>query len=355
MNPLQQRESLERALRSAFEAKDWKKAEQLCRDLRSAPPLTDISIVAPVYNETDGLIEFHSRLASVLDSLNRTYEIILIDDGSDETTKRTLDRLLSADHRLTVIELSRNFGHQMAISAGLNFAGGDVIVIMDSDLQDPPETLPEFFEKIEEGYDVVYGIRKNRKENIIKKLCYASFYRLLKQVSNIEIPLDAGDFCVLRREAAEHLRKLPERNRFVRGMRSWVGFQQAGITYDRDKRYAGKPKFTIRRLVKLALDGIFSFSYRPLRAISLAGIAVSAGAFLLALFYAFQRIKFGLNPPGFASTMVAIFFFSGLQLTTLGIIGEYIGRIYEEVKQRPLYIIRAIKNGPTNSSTGTAA
>jgi len=355
MNPLRQRAVLERALRSAFEAKDWEKAEQLCRELRSVAPSTDMSIVAPVYNETDGLIEFHNRLRSVLESLDKTYEIILIDDGSDEATKQTLDRLLSVEPRLTVIELSRNFGHQMAISAGLNFASGDVIVIMDSDLQDPPETLPKFLRKIEEGYDVVYGIRKNRKENVIKKLCYASFYRLLKYLSNIEIPLDAGDFCVLRREAAEHLRKLPERNRFLRGMRSWVGFQQGGVTYDRDKRYAGKPKFTIRRLITLALDGILSFSYRPLRAISLTGIVVSAGAFLLALCYAVQRIKFGLNPPGFASVIVAIFFFAGLQLTTLGIIGEYIGRIYEEVKQRPLYIIRAIKNGSARSTTETVS
>jgi len=330
------------SIKAALDRGDLQAVEAFCLELQTSQDIA-LSVVAPVYNEGDGLMEFYSRLVTQLEQETQNFEIILIDDGSDQQTRQHLQSIFENDRRVTVVELSRNFGHQMAISAGLDFARGAVIAIMDSDLQDPPEALPEFLKKIEEDYDVVYGIRQNRKENLFKRFCYNSFYRLLKALSSIDIPLDAGDFCIMRREAAHKLRELPERNRFIRGMRSWVGFRQIGVPYDRDKRYAGKPKFTIRRLIKLALDGIFSFSYRPLRAISLIGIAVSIASFTLAVFYVIQRIQFGLNPPGFASTMVAIFFFAGLQLVTLGIIGEYIGRIYEEVKQRPNYVVQNIK------------
>jgi glycosyltransferase involved in cell wall biosynthesis len=306
-----------------------------------------LSIIAPVYNEHLVIKEFVSRLLVQLRKLKNegkldSFEVILVNDGSTDKTTSILEEICSKETEVICLDLSRNFGHQFAISAGIDMAEGDRVVIMDSDLQDPPEELPRFLEKLEEGYDVVYGVRRTRKENFIKKFCYAAFYRMLRLLSSIEIPLDSGDYCAMSRQAADNLRKFPERNRFMRGLRSWIGLKQIGLEYDRDARFAGKPKYTIRTLIKLALDGLVAFSYRPLRAIALVGIFVSLASFALAIFYAFQRIQFGLAPPGFASTMVAIFFFAGLQLITLGIIGEYIGRIYEEVKQRPHYLIKRV-------------
>lgn len=330
-------------LQSAIKEENWQKSKELCEllHLQTNPnPKVEISIVAPVYNESSGLREFYNRLVVQLEAIGRSYEVILVDDGSDSSTKGVLHEISKSDDNIAVIELSRNFGHQMAISAGLNHAQGELVIIMDSDLQDPPEVLPQFLSTLNEGYDIVYGIRRTRKENFVKKFCYASFYRILKLLSSIDIPVDAGDFCIMRSEVVSHLKELPERNRFLRGLRSWVGYKQTGIEYDRDQRYRGKPKYTISRLIQLAFDGIFSFSYRPLRAISLLGACISLAAFALALFYTIKRIQIGLNPPGFASTMVAIFFFAGLQLVTLGVIGEYVGRVYEEAKKRPHYIIQ---------------
>ncbi|MCB0319543.1 MAG: glycosyltransferase family 2 protein [Bdellovibrionales bacterium] len=302
----------------------------------------DLSIVAPVYNEAATLNEFFSRLVSQLQSLNFKYEIILVNDGSTDASSEIIERLSFSHPELIGLEFTRNFGHQFAISAGLAHANGKRVIIMDSDLQDPPEVIPKLLERSDAGFEVVYGVRRTRKENFFKKFCYYAFYRILKLFSSIDIPPDSGDFCVITHEVVHHLVSFPERNRFLRGLRSWVGYRQCGVEYDRDARFAGKPKYTIRTLVKLALDGLVSFSYRPLRAISILGMLVSLGSFALAVFYLFQQVQFGLSPPGFASTMVAIFFFSGLQLVTLGIIGEYIGRIYEEVKRRPHYLIRRV-------------
>lgn len=311
------------------------------------PNVPTLSIVAPVYNEHLVVREFITRLLLVLNQLKsddkiKDFEVVLVNDGSTDNTIQILEEICSSEKNIVCLDFTRNFGHQLAISAGIEFAKGDTLVIMDSDLQDPPEELPRLLNELSKGYDVVYGIRKTRKENFIKKFCYGSFYRLLRLLSSIEIPLDAGDYCALSYQAKEHLKRFPERNRFIRGLRSWIGLKQIGIEYDRDARFAGKPKYTIRTLIKLALDGLVAFSYRPLRAISLIGIIVSFASFCLAIFYIFQRVQFGLSPPGFASTMVAIFFFAGLQLVTLGIIGEYIGRIYEEVKQRPHYLIKRV-------------
>ncbi|MCB0353070.1 MAG: glycosyltransferase family 2 protein [Bdellovibrionales bacterium] len=301
-----------------------------------------LSIIAPVYDEDESLREFVDRLLSVLKSLECSFEIILVDDGSGSSTKSLLADFVKDSPAIIIIELSRNFGHQSAITAGLQYARGTHTVIMDSDLQDPPELIPDFLMKAQEGAEVVYGIRKTRQESAFKKFCYYLFYRILKLLSSLEIPLDAGDFCLMSRSAVDSLNQLPERSRFVRGLRSWVGFRQIGIPYDRDVRFGGKPKYTIRRLVKLALDGLIAFGYRPLRAISCLGLGVSVTAFLLAIFYILQKVQLGLNPPGFASTMVAIFFFSGIQLVTLGILGEYVGRIYEETKQRPSFVVRRV-------------
>ena len=253
--------------------------------------------------------------------------------------------LAAADARVRTIELARNFGHQVAISAGLDHARGNGVIVMDADLQDPPEVLPEFIAKWREGHDVVYAIREQRKEHVLKRAAYAAFYRLLQRVANIEIPLDAGDFCIMDRRVVELLTSMPERNRFVRGIRSWVGLNQVGLAYERHARYAGRPKFTFTRLVYLALDGLVSFSYLPLRVITMLGLAVSFVSLVLALFYAVKRLTVGLNPPGFATLVVAIFFLAGMQLITIGVIGEYVGRIFEEVKRRPLYVVRRTSGG----------
>jgi dolichol-phosphate mannosyltransferase len=238
-----------------------------------------------------------------------------------------------------VIELARNFGHQVAISAGLDHARGAGVIIMDADLQDPPEVLPEFIAKWREGHDVVYAIREQRKEGALKRATYAAFYRLLQRVAQIEIPLDAGDFCIMDRRVVDLLNGMPERNRFVRGIRSWVGLSQVGLPYARQARHAGHPKYTFSRLIYLALDGLVSFSFLPLRVITLMGFAVSAVSILLAIAYTIQKITIGLSPPGFATLTVALFFLSGIQLVTIGVIGEYVGRIFDEVKRRPLYVV----------------
>jgi dolichol-phosphate mannosyltransferase len=301
-----------------------------------------ISVVAPVYNEHENIAEFYRRLKTTLVGLGCSYEIILVNDGSDKQCSDQLAALTQENENLKVVELTRNFGHQKAVSCGLEHTLGQTIVVLDSDLQDPPELIPEFLEKIRDGYDVVYGIRKTRQENLLKKICYTSYYRILRKLADIDMPLDAGDFCAMTREVADNIISMPESNIFMRGLRSWVGGKQTGIEYDRDPRYLGKPKYSIRRLLRLASDGVFSFSLGPLRAITFVGFLISFFAFALALYYTLQRIQIGLNPPGFATTTVMILFFSGVQLITLGIIGEYLGRVYDEVKRRPKYLVKRI-------------
>jgi len=227
----------------------------------------------------------------------------------------------------------------------LDNSRGDGVIIMDADLQDPPEVLPEFIKKWREGHDIVYAIRANRKEGWFKRHAYAFFYRILQRIANIQIPQEAGDFCIMDRRAVDILTNMPERNRFMRGIRSWIGLDQVGLAYDRDPRYAGQPKFTLSRLIYLALDGLVSFSFIPLRAISILGFIISFISIMLAIGYTIQKLTRGLNPPGFATLIVAILLLSGIQLITIGVIGEYIGRIFEEVKHRPLYVIRQVKRG----------
>lgn len=304
--------------------------------------LPEISVIIPVYNEQDNIPVLYQRLKSVLNSIEKKHEIIFVNDGSNDQSLALLHDYSMQDHSILIIELARNFGHQAAISAGLDFARGKAVIVMDADLQDPPEILPQFIAKWKEGYEVVYAIRQRRKEGYLKCLAYKVFYRLLRWMANIDIPLDAGDFCIMDRHVVDILTHMPERNRFIRGIRSWVGLNQIGIDYERDVRFAGKPKFTFSRLMYLALDGLVSFSFLPLRIISLLGFVISFFSILLAIFYTIQKILHGLNPPGFASLIVSIFFFAGIQLITMGVIGEYVGRIFEEVKHRPLYIIKKI-------------
>jgi dolichol-phosphate mannosyltransferase len=305
----------------------------------------DLSVVIPVYNEEDNLPRLYERLIAALDPIGLTYEMVFVDDGSRDGSLAHLRALAASDPRVVAVELARNFGHQVAISAGLDHSRGQGVIVMDADLQDPPEVLPEFIAKWREGHDVVYAIREQRKEGWLKRAAYAGFYRFLQRVANIEIPLDAGDFCIMDRRVVDVLSGMPERNRFVRGIRSWVGMSQVGLAYERHARHAGRPKYTFTRLVYLALDGLVSFSYLPLRAITMLGFGVSLLSIVLAVFYAIKKLTVGLNPPGFATITVAIFFLAGMQLITIGVIGEYVGRIFEEVKQRPLYILRQISGG----------
>jgi glycosyltransferase involved in cell wall biosynthesis len=301
-----------------------------------------LSVVIPVYDEEDSLPVLYERLTTTLEEAEPSYEILFVDDGSRDGSPAVMRSLAENDRRLAVIELARNFGHQVAISAGLDYAQGNAVIIMDADLQDPPEVLPQFIEKWQQGHEVVYAVRQRRKEGWVRRTTYAAFYRLLQRIANIEIPLDAGDFCIMDRRVVDILVNMPERNRFVRGIRSWIGLDQVGLAYERQARYSGRPKFTFTRLLYLALDGLVSFSYIPLRAISILGFGVSLISILLAGFYAIKRIAGGLNPPGFATTIVAILFLAGMQLITMGVIGEYVGRIFEEVKRRPLYVVRRV-------------
>lgn len=301
------------------------------------------SVILPVYNEQDNLDSLYKRVVKVLDNLKGDYEIIFVNDGSHDQTKEILIDLNKKNNKIKIINFSRNFGHQIAVSAGLNFASGEQVAILDADLQDPPEILPKFFEKLGEGYDVVYAIRKKRKENILKRAAYSLFYKILHLMASVNIPLDSGDFCVLSQRMVKTINSFPERNRFVRGLRSWAGFKQVGLEYERDKRLAGTSKYGLRKLFKLAFDGIFSFSFVPLQIMFALG-SISLFLSILGVFWA-TYMKFFTTAynrvPGFATTTILIMFVGGLQLFSIGIMGEYLRRVYDEVKQRPQYIIES--------------
>jgi dolichol-phosphate mannosyltransferase len=294
------------------------------------------SIVIPVYNEASNLQELYTRLKKVQISLAVPFEIIFVNDGSSDESLNIMKVLARSDKSIKIIDLSRNFGHQTAIKAGLGFASGDVTIVMDADLQDPPEIIGRLVKKWQEGYQVVYAIRRSRKEGFLLRLLYASFYRLLKIVSNTNIPLDAGDFCLLDKEIVKILASISERNPFIRGLRSWVGYRQIGIEYDRQERFKGKSKYTFLKLVRLALDGIISFSDIPLELASICGFVISGFSFLLIIFLFIKRLPVS----GQTTVAILVLFMGGVQLITIGVLGEYIGRIYEESKNRPLFIIR---------------
>lgn len=299
------------------------------------------SLIFPVFNEEENLNTLYTRVQSVMDSINKDYEMIFINDGSYDRTSDILADLHKKDARAKSIHFSRNFGHQTAVTAGLNHAKGDFVCVMDADLQDPPEILPQCFAKLDDGYDVVYAIRKKRKENMFKKFAYNSFYRILKMMATIDIPLDSGDFCVMNKRVVKAMNSLPERNRFVRGLRSWVGFKQIGIEYERSGRNAGDSKYSFSKLLKLAFDGIFSFSYVPLQLmfyLGLTALMLSFTGTLIAVYLRFFTNAYKAVP-GFATTIILIMFVGGVQLFSLGLIGEYMRRIYDEVKQRPQYIV----------------
>ncbi len=303
------------------------------------PP--DYSIIVPAYNEENTLGEFYVRLAKVLQSLDGGSEIIFVNDGSTDETEKILQQLHQTDSRVRILHLSRNFGHQIAITAGLDLAQGRACLVMDADLQDPPEVIPEMVRLWHTGFEVVYGLRKKRLGESRFKLATASlFYKALKHLAHIEIPQNVGDFRLLDRKVVDALKKLPERNRFVRGLVSWVGFRQTDLLYERDARFAGETKYPFLKMLEFALDGITSFSAIPLRLATWMGLLCSFTSFLLILWVIGAKLFTDRTVLGWASLMVVVLLIGGVQLFTIGILGEYIGRIFDEAKQRPLYLIR---------------
>lgn len=298
------------------------------------------SVIIPLYNEEAIIPELHRRLKQSIDAVEGPWEVIFVDDNSADGTFGLLEALHESDQRFKVIRLARNFGHQVAITAGMEFAKGSAVILMDGDLQDPPELLPALVQKWSEGFQVVYTVKKSRKENFLKRLAFASFYRLMHTFSSVSIPMEAGNFSLIDRKVADVIRSMPERNRYISGMRAWAGFRQTGIEFDREARFAGKPKMSFRKLVDLALDGLISFSNAPLRLAIYAGLAVAAVSFLGGLYVIYEKLFTEKAILGWASTIVAITFIGSMVLLTLGVIGEYIGRIYDEVKHRPIYVIK---------------
>ena len=315
-----------------------------------------VSIVIPLFNEEPVVDTLYARLMQVIDGHRLRAEVVLVNDGSTDGTMDKVRRICERDDRVRVLGFSRNFGHQMAITAGIERAAGDVVVVMDADLQDPPEVIPEMLRKWREGYAVVHAVRTARKgESYPKRATAALFYRLLRRLTDVEISVDAGDFRLMDRKVVDQLTRMPERFRFVRGMVSWVGFRQGSVGYVREDRVAGETKYPWRKMVRFALDGIFSFSQVPLRLSSALGFLSSGLAFLFMIYGLVVRAFFPAHAvTGWASIFVALLFLGGVQLISVGILGEYLGRIYDEVKRRPLYIADEEINfgaGPISTSS----
>lgn len=307
-----------------------------------------VSVVIPVYEEEEILPELQRRVLAVLDTLpGGPHELVLVDDGSRDRTWSLIAEGAARDARVRGISLSRNFGHQTALTAALDASDGDVTIVMDGDLQDPPELIPTLLAAWAEGNDVVYVQRAQRQEGALLRLAYWAFYRLQAKLVSLAVPLDTGDFGLLSRRVVEEIRRTREAHRFLRGLRTWVGFRQQGIAAPRDSRQGGVSKYTLRRLLRLALDGVFAFSVVPLRAASAAGCLTLLAALLFTTYAVSVRVTTGRTPAGFTAILAVVVFLAGAQLLFLGIIGEYVGRVYEEVKHRPLYVIkeRAGRNG----------
>ncbi len=301
-----------------------------------------VSVILPVYNERETLPALEARLVPVLrDCAGERYEVILVDDGSLDGSAQILDAFHARDPRFKVIHFSRNFGHQSALQAGLDVAAGAAVVLMDADMQDPPEVVRQLIDQWKLGYEVVYAIRRRRHEGKLKRSAYAVFYRTLRTIAEIDVPLDSGDFCLIDRRVVQALIALPERNRFLRGLRSWVGFRQIGVEYEREARYGGESKYTLSKLVRLALSGYIGFSAVPLRAAVWLGVSAAGAGFLIAIWALTSKLWGVYTPRGWLSTVAVILFIGGVQLLMLGVIGEYLSRVYDEVRQRPLYIVRS--------------
>lgn len=297
--------------------------------------------MVPVYNEQEVLEALHSRLLQVLAPAVESFEVVFVDDGSRDSTPAMVDSIVKSDSRFKAIHFSRNFGHQAAVTAGLHSVTGEVVVVIDADLQDPPELILDMLAKWREGFEVVYA-QKLRRRGVgrFKRAAYFLFYRMLRKLTDVEVPTDTGDFCLMDRKIVDLLNAMPERNRYVRGLRAWLGFNQTAIQFERPARFAGETKYPFRRMVSLAIDGILSLSKAPLRIAMYFGFLASAVSFVLLIVFVIEKI-FGSThlARGWASTIVVILFLGGVQLICLGVIGEFIGRIYDEVKQRPLYVV----------------
>ncbi len=303
-----------------------------------------LSIICPVYNEKEAVPRFHARLMPVLAALDMPFEVLYVDDGSNDGSAGVLDDFHSENPAVKVIRFSRNFGHQVAITAGLDLAQGDVCVVIDTDGQDPPETIPRLLERWREGFEVVYAVRARREqEGVFKRATAALFYRLMGRIARIDIPLDAGDFRLMDRRVVDVLKEMRECHRFVRGMTSWAGFPYARVEYSRQGRLAGSTHYPLVKMLRFAADGITSFSHEPLRWVSFFGVAVSIASACIGAWAFYVKLFTDRAVPGWTSMMGVILFLGGVQMMSVGVLGEYLGRIFDEVKRRPLYVIREAK------------
>jgi len=312
----------------------------------------ELSIVIPLYNETELIPELLRRVGLVCDQLPLRSEVVVVNDGSTDRSWEMLQAAALKDERLSVISLSRNYGHQIAVSAGLKYARGGVVAVMDGDLQDPPEVLPQLIEKLSAGHDVVYAVRKKRKEGLLKRFAYATFYRLHNKLSPLALPLDSGDFCIMSRRVVDAIDSMPEAHRFVRGLRSFVGYSQVALEYERDGRVAGTSKYSVVKLIRLALDGLMAFSVSPLRVATVVGLISFVVAIIGTAYVMLWRIFTTRPLPGFAALFVVIMYFGSVQLLCTGVLGEYIGRIYSEVKRRPLFFVSTVVRDGVVSQLG---
>jgi glycosyltransferase involved in cell wall biosynthesis len=299
-----------------------------------------VSVVVPIFNEQENLPELRRRTTIALDSIGDPWELILVNDGSRDASSAMIRKMHEEDPRIKVIEFSRNFGHQPAVTAGIHHATGDCVVLIDGDLQDPPEVIPQFVAKWREGSQVVLGERTSRQDSGTRGLGFRLFYPIFRQVSDLGSTPDAGIFGLMDRQVVNEFNRLPERNRFIPGLRSWLGFRQSSVLYRRQGRAAGEPKQSMRKLIKYAMDGMVSFSYKPLRAATYMGFIVALFTFVMAVFYFISFFAMRKQVTGFTTTIVSVLFLGSVQLICTGILGEYIGRIYEEIKQRPLYVVQ---------------
>ena len=305
-------------------------------------PAPTYSVVIPVYNEQESLPELHRRLLAVLPELDGDAEVILVDDGSTDLGHLMMVELHRGDPRFKVAQLARNFGHQLAITAGIDLARGDAVIVMDGDLQHPPELLPELAARWRDGYEVVYGVMADRPEGWFKRTTAKIYYRVLRRLASVDIPSASGDFRLADRRVITAFRAMPEQNRFVRGMFAWLGFRQIGVSYAAPPRHGGKSKYTVRKMVRLATDGLLSFSTKPLRLVLDIGFIVSISAFFFGIGTLISKFAGAFLVPGWLTIILVVTFIGGIQLIVIGVVGEYVGRVYDEVKARPLYLVREL-------------